>query len=103
MNPSQQAELEQIERDYSEGVTSAQLFELLQRLGMKLSEPTFRKYVQLGLLPRSRRVGQKGKHKGSQGIYPTATIRRILEIKTLMEGDLTLDEIASGVLRFRAH
>lgn len=103
MNPSQQAELERIERDNPNGVTSAQLFEILQSLGIKLSEPTFRKYVQLGLLPRSRRVGQKGKHKGSQGIYPISTISRIVEIKTLMEGDLTLEEIANGVLRFRAH
>jgi len=97
------AELERIERDYSEGVTSAQLFEILSSLGIRISEPTFRKYVQLGLLPRSKRVGQKGKHKGSQGIYPVSTVRRILEIKALMEGDLTLEEIANRVLRFRAH
>jgi hypothetical protein len=30
-------------------------------------------------------------------------VRRILEIKALMEGDLTLEEIANRVLRFRAH
>ena len=35
---------------------------------MKFSEATLRKYVQLGLLPRSVRVGRKGKHQGSQGI-----------------------------------
>lgn len=103
MTPQQQAELERIERDNKEGVTSVQLFDILQSLGIKISEPTFRKYVQLGLLPRSRRVGQKGKHKGSQGIYPVSTISRIMEIKTLMESDLTLEEIANGVLRFRAH
>lgn len=103
MSPMPTAELERIERDFSEGVTSAKLFEILHSLGMKISEPTFRKYVQLGLLPRSKRVGQKGKHKGSQGIYPISTVRRILEIKALMEGDLTLEEIASRVLRFRAH
>jgi hypothetical protein len=102
MTPQQQAELDRIEQEYSEGVTSAQLFELLQNMGVKMSEPTFRKYVQLGLLPRSRRVGQKGKHKGSQGVYPVSTIGRIIEIKALMEGDLTLEEIANGVLRFRA-
>jgi hypothetical protein len=38
--------------------------------GDKLTEPTFRKYVQLGLLPRSVRVGRKGKHRGSQGPLP---------------------------------
>ena len=97
-----QQELEQIEQRFQDGVTSTQLFELLGVLGVKLSEPTFRKYVQLGLLPRSKRVGQKGKHKGSQGIYPVSTIRRILEIKTLMEEDLTLEDIASRVLRFRS-
>lgn len=103
MTPVPNAELERIERDYAEGVTSAQLLELLAGLGIKISEPTFRKYVQLGLLPRSRRVGQKGKHKGSQGIYPISAIRRILEIKALMESDLTLEEIANRVLKFRAH
>lgn len=103
MKPRPDAELERIERDFSEGATSAQIFEILQKFGVKLSEPTFRKYVQLGLLPRSRRVGQKGKHKGSQGIYPISTVRRILEIKALMEEDLTLEDIASKVMRFRAH
>jgi hypothetical protein len=96
-------ELSRVERDYPEGLTTAQIFAVLEELGLKLSEPTFRKYVQLGLLPRSKRVGQKGKHKGSQGVYPVSTVRRIAEIKALMEGDLTLEEIASRVLRFRAH
>lgn len=95
------AELDRIERDYADGVTSVQLLELLAGLGVKISEPTFRKYVQLGLLPRSKRVGQKGKHKGSQGIYPISAVRRILEIKAMMESDLTLEEIATRVLRFR--
>jgi hypothetical protein len=103
MTPQQLAELKRIEKDFEDGVTSAQLFELLQTLEVKMSEPTFRKYVQLGLLPRSRRVGQKGKHKGSQGVYPVSIVSRIIEIKTLMEGDLTLEEIANGILRFRAH
>ena len=45
--------------------------------GVRLSEATFRKYVQAGLLPRSKRVGRKGKHRGSQGLYPVEAVRRI--------------------------
>ena len=33
--------------------------EIFRPKGVRLSEATFRKYVQAGLLPRSRRVGRK--------------------------------------------
>jgi len=56
-------------------------------------QATFRKYVQLGLLPRSRRVGRKGKHRGSHGLYPTACLGRVVEIRGLMEQGFTLEEI----------
>ena len=48
----------------------AQIVEAFTDAGVRLSEATFRKWVQLGLLPRSRRVGRKGKHQGSLGLYP---------------------------------
>src|SRR5215813_3207185 len=96
-------EFDRLETEHPQGLSAGQIVEFFAPRGVKLAQATFRKYVQLGLLPRSKRVGQKGKHKGSQGIYPVSTIRRIVEIKTLMEGNLTLEEIASRVLRFRAH
>jgi hypothetical protein len=68
--------------------------------GVRLSEATFRKWVQLGLLPRSRRVGRKGKHQGSLGIYPPSAIRRIAAIKRLMAQSLTTEDIARS-LRFK--
>jgi hypothetical protein len=86
-------ELETIEREHAAGLPAARIVELFVTRGVKLSEATFRKYVQLGLLPRSRRVGSKGKHKGSRGIYPVGTVRQINEIKRLMARDYTIEEI----------
>ena len=86
-------EIAEIEARHPEGMSSAQIVDVFARRGVKFSEASFRKYVQLGLLPRSRRVGSKGKHKGSRGVYPVGTVRQINEIKRLMAGDLTIDEI----------
>ena len=86
-------ELEEIERRWSEGIPSQEVISLFQARGVKLSEATFRKYVQLGLLPTSRRVGRKGKHRGSRGLYPASVVRRINVIKRMMAEDLTLEEI----------
>ncbi|MBN2341277.1 MAG: MerR family transcriptional regulator [Deltaproteobacteria bacterium] len=74
-------------------MTSAEIVGVFSSRGIKFSEATLRKYVQQGLLPRSQRVGQKGKHKGSKGIYPVSTIRQINEIKRLMAMDYTIEEI----------
>src|SRR5437867_12937992 len=46
-----------VERRHPEGLTAAQVVEAFTAGGVRLSEATFRKWVQLGLLPRSRRVG----------------------------------------------
>ncbi len=70
---------------------------------MRLSEATFRKYVQAGLLPRCRRVGQKGKHRGSQGVYPVDAVRRINAIKMMMAAGLTIDDIKSSFLVMKGH
>jgi len=53
----QEKDLIQIERTHPDGLTSAQIIGIFQARGARLSEATFRKYVQLGLLPRCRRVG----------------------------------------------
>jgi len=50
-----------VENAHPEGLTAAQIVEAFTAAGVHLSEATFRKWVQLGLLPRSRRVGRKGK------------------------------------------
>lgn len=75
---------------------------VLDENGEPLSEATLRKYVQLGLLPRSRRVGQKGKHRGSRGIYPVEVIRRVDEIRRAMENGETLEELAQAAQAVRA-
>jgi hypothetical protein len=94
-------DLRDVERTYPEGLTSKQIVDLFESRGVRLSEATFRKYVQLGLLPRSRRVGRKGKHQGSCGIYPALTVRRINAIKRLMASSYTIEDIQRSFLRFQ--
>ncbi len=89
-----------LEEQHPDGITAAQIVEAFNAGGVRLSEATFRKWVQLGLLPRSRRVGRKGKHQGSLGIYPPSTVRRIAAIKRLMAEGLTVEDIARS-LRFK--
>jgi DNA-binding transcriptional MerR regulator len=95
-------DISDIERANPDGLSSKQILELCARHGHPLSEATLRKYVQLGLLPRSRRIGQKGKHRGSRGIYPVEVLRRIDEIRRAMsEGD-TLETLAGHAQGVRA-
>lgn len=94
------AEIESLEASYAEGITAVQVVELFTSREIRFSEASFRKYVQLGLLPRSRRVGRKGKHRGSMGVYPAKTVRRVNEIKRLMADGYTIEEIQSQFLRF---
>jgi hypothetical protein len=93
--------LAEIEAAHHDGLTSAQIVEIFKSRTVKFSEATFRKYVQLGLLPRSRRVGRKGKHQGSLGLYPASTVRRINEVKRMMAESYTIEEIQRSFLRFR--
>ncbi len=86
-------ELTAIEARMPAGISSQEVISLFQERGVKLSEATFRKYVQLGLLPTSRRVGRKGKHRGSRGVYTVSVVRRINLIKRLMDEGMTLEEI----------
>jgi DNA-binding transcriptional MerR regulator len=96
-------EIEKIERDFAAGVPARTILEIFQPKGVRLSEATFRKYVQAGLLPRSRRVGRKGKHRGSQGLYPVEAVRRINAIKMMMAEGLTLEEIKRSFVFFKNH
>ena len=53
-------EIERWERERAAGITSGEVVRLFESKGARLSASTFRKYVQVGLLPRSRRVGALG-------------------------------------------
>jgi DNA-binding transcriptional MerR regulator len=94
-------EFDRLEASYPHGISAAQIVDFFAPRGVKLAQATFRKYVQLGLLPRSRRVGEKGKHRGSRGLYPATAIRRISLIKSLMDDGLTLEDIRHSFIFFR--
>jgi DNA-binding transcriptional MerR regulator len=94
-------EIEQVERSRPTGITSGEVVRLFEARGARLSASTFRKYVQLGLLPRSRRVGRKGKHTGSTGLYPVAVVRRIALIKRMMAEGYTVEDIRGSFVTVR--
>jgi len=94
-------EIEEIERAWPDGMTSRQIVDVFETRGIRFSEATLRKYVQLGLLPRSVRVGRKGKHRGSCGLYPSHVIRRVNVGKGMMAEDRTIEEIQRSFARFK--
>jgi DNA-binding transcriptional MerR regulator len=100
LNPE---ELERIERDFAAGLPAREILEIFRPRGVQLSEATFRKYVQVGLLPRCRRVGRKGKHQGSRGLYPVESVRRINAIKKMMAEGHTLEDIKRSFLFHKNH
>ncbi|MGN6104038.1 MAG: MerR family transcriptional regulator [Kofleriaceae bacterium] len=93
-------DLRAIEGAYADGITAVQIVDVFTSRGIKFSEASFRKYVQQGLLPRSKRVGRKGKHRGSLGVYPAKTIRRINAVKQLMADGYTIEEIQGQFLLY---
>lgn len=97
-----ETELTRVERQRPEGLTSTEILTFFADAGIPLSEATLRKYVQLGLLPRSTRIGRKGKHQGSQGIYPVSVVRQIWQIKQMMASDYTIEQIQREVLFMRS-
>jgi DNA-binding transcriptional MerR regulator len=101
MPESESDEFDALEAQFPHGISAGQIVEFFEPRGVKLAQATFRKYVQLGLLPRSRRVGEKGKHRGSRGLYPAAAVRRISLIKSLMDEGMTLEDIRRSFIFFR--
>jgi hypothetical protein len=97
-----EAELVELEVGHTEGLSTQEVVALFASRGEKLSEATFRKYVQLGLLPRSVRVGRKGKHRGSQGLYPAQIVRQIEGIRALMAQGYTMVDIQRELLCLRS-
>ncbi len=102
MSGIDEAALERIEREHAGGLSSADILDVFARHDVHLTEATLRKYVQLGLLPRSVRVGRKGKHQGSQGVYPVGVVRQIVRIKGMMADNYTIEEIRRDVLFIRS-
>ena len=94
-------EIARVERERAAGISSVEVVRLFESRGARLSAATFRKYVQLGLLPRSRRVGRKGKHTGSSGLYPVAVVRRIALIKRMMAEGYTAEDIRGSFVTVR--
>ncbi|HJX52220.1 MAG TPA: MerR family transcriptional regulator [Polyangia bacterium] len=94
-------ELVDIEGRYPKGMSSREIVDVFASRGLRFSEATLRKYVQLGLLPRSVRVGRKGKHCGSRGLYPAGVVRRVNQVKALMARNLTIEEIQRSFARFK--
>ncbi len=94
--------LQAIEKAFPEGMSVQQIVETFTGEGERLTEATFRKYVQLGLLPRSVRVGRKGKHQGSQGLYPATVVRQIDHLRRLMGQGFTIEEIQRQFLSVRS-
>ena len=99
--PHEEIDIQELEERYPDGVSSADILRVFRKCGVRLSEGTFRKYVQLGLLSRSKRIGKKGKHQGSIGLYPTSILRQILAIKRMMSEGLTIEQLQKSWLRFR--
>lgn len=93
MNVERDKQLQTFERTHATGMTSVELLQACAVMRVQLSEASLRKYVQLGLLPRSVRVGRKGKHQGSQGVYPVSVLRQILRIKEMMADNYTIEQI----------
>jgi hypothetical protein len=100
--PFSEIDFAAIETRYPEGLSTQEIVELFAARGERLSEATFRKYVQLGLLSRSVRVGRKGKHRGSQGRYPAGVVRQIDAVRLLMAQGFTIQDIQRESLCVRS-
>ncbi len=99
--PLSKNDINKISKQFPEGIPSTEIVKIFQDRGFKFSEATFRKYVQMGLVERCRRVGRKGKHRGSQGLYPVSTIERINSIKRMISGDITLEQLRGSYFSIR--
>lgn len=96
------ADIDALEAEFAEGMSVQEIVSAHIERGIRLTEATFRKYVQLGLLPQSVRVGRKGKHRGSQGLYPVSALRQLEEIRRLMARGFTIEEIQRDFLFVRS-
>lgn len=94
-------ELRELEAAHPEGMSVPEIVKAFTDHGGRLTESTFRKYVQLGLLPKSVRVARKGRGKGSRGLYPATVVRQIDHARRLMAQGFTMEEIQREFLFVR--
>ena len=95
------ADLDAISREHPSGLSVQEIIGFAAQRGERLTEAAFRKYVQLGLLPRSVRVGRQGKQRGSRGLYPVATLRQLDHLRRLMREGFTIEQIQREALSVR--
>ena len=83
--PFTSGEIHHLNREYPNGLTTGEILDILAAHRITLGEPTFRKYVRLGLLPKCTRVGTRGQRfQGSYGLYPVAVLSLIVRIRHLV-------------------
>ncbi len=85
--------LKRLQATYREGIPARIVVGAYRDIGAAFTEATFRKYVQAGLLPKSWRVGRKGKHQGSRGLYPVEALGRVATIRSLMARGYTIEDL----------
>ena len=93
-----ETELIKIENDekYKSGLLFEEVNQILTEKGMILKLPTFKKYINLKLIPVS--IGRKIVGRGSKGLYPSSVIREINFIKYALYSNLNFTK---AVQRFR--
>ena len=91
----------EFDRAHPDGATCQAILEFFSAHKVAISEATFRRYVKLGLVPRSVRIGRKGKHRGSSGQYPVGTAAQVNEIRRLTHGDVTIDDLVNSHFLFQ--
>ncbi len=85
-------EIDRIEKKYEKtGVPLKDINEILSGKGMILKTPTFKKYVNLKLIPGTLRM--KKTKKGSVGFYPPSVIREINFIKYALYANLDVKTV----------
>jgi len=88
-----ETELTKIENDekYKSGILFEEVNQILTEKGMILKLPTFKKYINLRLIPGS--IGRKTEGKGSRGLYPPSVIREINFIKYALYSNLDFTKV----------
>ena len=97
--PSEE-ELDMLRQACPEGITLWDIIEIVEsRISGELSEATFRKYVQSGLVCGCmKHVGQKGRNRGSQGLYPVITVQQVCRAKEFLSGDeITKEDLMNNI------
>ena len=91
-----------LKKAFPDGMKMLEIIQVIKSRGYSFSEPSFRKYTQLGFIPQSRRVGKKGKHRGSYGLYPACSIELVIFVLDSTRGtSITLEDLQIPSFRAR--